>query len=33
VKAAAEALVRQRLLLEEDVQVYVNSAEAQTLLQ
>jgi len=32
VKAAAEALVRQRLLLEEDVQVYVSGAEAQTLL-
>jgi len=33
VRAAAEALVRQRLLLEEDVQVYVSGAEAQTLLQ
>jgi len=32
VKAAAEALVQQRLLLAEDVAVYVNGAEAQTLL-
>ena len=32
-RAEAEALVRQRLLLEEDVAVYVNGAEAQTLLQ
>jgi hypothetical protein len=32
VRAAAEALVQQRLLLPEDVQGYVNSAEAQTLL-
>jgi hypothetical protein len=33
VRAAAEALVRQRLLLEEDVPVYVNAAQAQKLLQ
>jgi hypothetical protein len=32
VRAAAEALVQQRLLLPEDVQGYVDSAEAQTLL-
>ena len=32
VQAAAEALVRQRLLLPEDVQVYVNAAQAQTIL-
>jgi len=32
VQAAAEALVGQRLLLEEDVQVYVNAAQAQTIL-
>jgi hypothetical protein len=33
VQAAAEALVQQRLLLAEDVAVYVNAAQAQTLLQ
>jgi Alpha/beta hydrolase domain len=32
VRAAAESLVHQRLLLEEDVAVYVNAAQAQTLL-
>ena len=32
VQAAAESLVQQRLLLEEDVQVYVNAAQAQTVL-
>lgn len=32
VQAAAQALVQQRLLLQEDVQVYVNSANAQTIL-
>jgi hypothetical protein len=32
VQAAAEALVRERLLLPEDVSVYVNAAQAQTLL-
>ncbi|MFN2548029.1 MAG: alpha/beta hydrolase domain-containing protein [Myxococcales bacterium] len=33
VQAAAEALVQQRLLLEEDVQSYVNAAQNQTVLQ
>jgi hypothetical protein len=32
VQAAAEALVKQRLLLEEDVQVYVTAAQNQTVL-
>jgi hypothetical protein len=32
VQAAAEALVQQRLLLQEDVQVYVNAAQNQTIL-
>jgi hypothetical protein len=33
VQAAAEALVAQRLLLPEDIAVYVNAAQAQTVLQ
>lgn len=33
VQTAAEALVKQRLLLEEDVKVYVSAAQAQTVLQ
>jgi hypothetical protein len=33
VQDAAKALVNQRLLLDEDVAVYVNAAHAQTLLQ
>jgi hypothetical protein len=32
VRAAAEALVAERLLLEEDIAVYVNAAQSQTLL-
>jgi hypothetical protein len=32
VQAAAEALVAERLLLPEDVAVYVNAAQAQTVL-
>ena len=32
VRAAAEALVKQRLLLQEDVQVYVDAAQSQTVL-
>ena len=32
VQAAAQALVQQRLLLQEDVQVYVNAAQSQTVL-
>jgi hypothetical protein len=32
VQAAAEALVKQRLLLQEDVQVYVDAAQSQTIL-